>query len=706
MADDVVQACEAVVGCASLVARFTSVVVSDDACSRELGYHGVSLSCSVTVVNDPHARCVRIAGPAEVKDGNDLHTFSSPSIHCNAELTPGQLSASTYVPLMFIAPSAQERRRRADEAALNVAAPVVTAALALTEAKRELAEAEGQTAMLAKPAAPVLALPAEPLEPLEPSFALNVVVWLEKRGAGGRTSRAHITTHQSTFSADLLCANDASAKFNFTRGELIAAMKELLGNSLASARGGSLDGEDAVGSSLSVGLSPGGSVGLSVFLVSLSPMIRMLCSVPDFVIDFRSIEKAAAALEPWQLELSDDPKKEGQVRHQQLLEYGALPLFELHRHTRIALDFIRRSAPRARSDLSSSSAPPSLSSFVGVLNSAPSASLRWELLRDLDLSRLVLGDRRFVPVLAVVSVARSLRYLNVDRNELSLSSAKRLFVVLSSTPHRLERLSVKHNNFLESSGEELLRVIRHCKYMWQLDCEGNSFTPRLTERIQRAVEFNVSQMQADPYYLLGPQWSYLTSWECMPAEALHSAKAVWTMLVVAAGRPFDEAHRDKSSDGTLVATSKSTPSTGLYPLEVVAPLFSQVARLVAHNMYKAASDPTIRQVFTPVSALDGDEARTVAYSTSYFKLLTVAMRCIVETPQRWDAAAKVLAAVGEAHERCGVSHLHYSLANKYFTEAIASLCGEDVFTAAHKAGLVQFLALVGRTALLGMEAMT
>jgi hypothetical protein len=716
---------EAIVGLGSLLVRFTSLGITDDAAERELGYHGVSLACTVNIVSDPGG-AVRVASASDAPCLERQLAVPPVAVHCSSELTNEQLSLTTYVPVIFIAATEAERQRQSDEALRNAPPPEPTASEALAAARKELmAVAEGSAAAVEAP--PQATLGAAKKVHLEPSLAVNVALWLEKpSGNGTRTNRVHITTHQSTFSAVVLKVQDAAARFAFTRAELSAAMKELLG----SHRSASLDGEESIGQTAGLA-SPGGSVAVNLFFVSLTPLVRMLASAPEMEMSFRSRagSSSSSSAAPWPLELVPDGDNDWsadrgsaglpRLRHQ-LLKYGDMPLYELHRHTRLFFDLSRRVTAKIRSD----------QTMGPLFASPPAAALRWELLRDLDLSKLLLGDRRLVPVLAVVSVASALRYLNVDRNELSLVSAKRLHVVLSSTPHRLERLSCTHNNFLESSGEELLRVVRASKHLWRVDCDGNSFSPRLSERIAHAAEYNASLMKADPYYVLAS--THLTSWECMPAEALHAAKAVWMMLVVGEGRPFEESRRaarerSECQGGDLVMTSHSTPApaasgdssnsgstlggsscpssnTRLYPLEVVAPLFSQVARIVAFNMFKVISDPLIRQVFTPVSALETDEERTASYATSYYKIITIAMRCVLHTPQWWDSAAATLHAIGEAHERLGVSHLYYSMANKLFVEAISTLCGEDVFTAVHKAALVQFLALATLTALQGTES--
>jgi hypothetical protein len=143
----------------------------------------------------------------------------------------------------------------------------------------------------------------------------------------------------------------------------------------------------------------------------------------------------------------------------------------------------------------------------------------------------------------------------------------------------------------------------------------------------------------------------------------------------------------------------------MYPLEVVAPLFSQVCRVVAFNMSKVVRDPTVFMVFTPVASRDSDEGRTEAYGTSYYKMITTTMKCVVNSPQWWESAAANLAALGAEHERMGVTHLHYAMANKLFVEAMETLCGEQVFTPVHKAALVQLLSLAAVTALRGTETL-
>lgn len=726
---------EALAGLASLIVRCTSLGITDDASSRELGYHGVSLACTITVVSDPNG-AVRLASAADSPCLDKQIAVPPVTVHCSGELSAAQLAASTYVPLVFVAPTPAARQRLADEALRKALLREPTAAEAVAAAKTELAVAESNQL---QPVPVVSAPQSATLEPIAATLAVNVALWLQKPTtvnprAGGKaavTQQVHITTHQSTFSADTLQSQDALARFSFTRAELSAALRELLGSSAgasgSAARSVAFDSEGE--QSPQAAAAPGGSVALSLFLVNVTPLVRLLLTVSDA--DFSPFKAAPVdGPAPWALQLLPDDAAPAPIRHQ-LLSYGSLPLAEVHRHTRLFFDVYRSVSAKIRSDLSMPSQ---------LFTSPPTAALRWELLRELDLSRLLLGDRRLVPILAVVSVTPALRYLNLDRNELSLVSAKRLQVVLSATPHRLERLSCAHNNFLESSGEELLRVIRAAKQLWRLDCDGNAFTAALSERIRRAVEYNIQLLQSDPYYVLAS--SHLTTWASLPAEALHAAKAVWMMLVVGEGRPFDEARRAARergddtapttggggvTDGHLVITSESRPLAaagpassasdgsrtasssagdvppGLYPLEVVAPLFSQVARIVAFNIFKVISDPTIRSIFTPISALDTDDARTVAYGTSYFKLLTVAMRCVLHTPQHWDSAAATLKAVGEGHERLGVSHLYYSMANKLFVEALTTLCGEEVFTPVHKAAMVQFLALASLTALRGTE---
>lgn len=374
--------------------------------------------------------------------------------------------------------------------------------------------------------------------------------------------------------------------------------------------------------------------------------------------------------------------------------YGCMPLFCLYDHHvhffRVHLQQNIRPLGALRSALGQSAALKStMLCSLEALRNQSGAACRWDMLSQVDCSKVILGDLGFAPLSAVLMSASCVQRLDLSRNNLSLVSAKRLVAALRHNA-ALEELRVGGNRFFEFAGEELLRLLKLKPTLCTVCVDDNKFSSRLLERFRVMASFNAQQRLTDPYNALSPMFDYLVHMDAVPLECWQLVRPLWVAMTVVHKQP---------------PNATSLP-VGI-PIAATAPLLSSLLRSVLLEMSKVYHDEHIRVVFAPVGSVIASEGTSAdpeaQYLESYAKLFVTTLRVALDAPSRWEDCTSVLRAIGAAHERRGIRPSMYLSANRFLVCAIEAHFPEDTFTPDAKAALLQVLALMTRTAVRGMQ---
>jgi hypothetical protein len=388
--------------------------------------------------------------------------------------------------------------------------------------------------------------------------------------------------------------------------------------------------------------------------------------------------------------------------------YGVMPLYTLYDHvvffTRVLCG---PSSAHCRAN-------PSLRRMFGqsaglkgplcaVVPSPSPVAHRWELLKDVDCTTVILGDVGFAPLSAVLTCCRGLRRLSVKQNNLSLPSAKRLVCAVRSGLCGLQELYLSGNQFFELGGEELLRLLKGdpgCLSV--LDVANNGFSDRLQSRFDTLSRAVGSQLIEDPLNAMSSRFDYLVHMDALPPQCWEQVEPLWRMLTVAPPLP---------------PGLTGSPSPGV-PVAAAAPLLSEIVRSVFVEVARDRQDPAIRVVFGPIGSYVQDNLQAadsdfspaastsmsadVMYLQSYVKMLVTTLRVALDAPMHWEDAVQTLRSIGAQHERNGVDAMLYCTANRYLLRALEAHIPEDTLTPTVKAAMIQVLALMTRSTVGGM----
>ncbi|CUG07473.1 Hypothetical protein, putative [Bodo saltans] len=328
---------------------------------------------------------------------------------------------------------------------------------------------------------------------------------------------------------------------------------------------------------------------------------------------------------------------------------------------------------------------------------------RWELLKDLDCTTVILGDAGFAPLAVVLTCCRGLRRLIVNQNNLSLPSAKRLVVAVRSGLGGLQELYLSGNQFFELGGEELLRLLKgDAGCLGLLDVANNGFSDRLLSRFDTLSRAVSNQIVEDPLNAMSSRFDYLVHMDALPPQCWEQVEPLWRMLTVAPPLP---------------PGLSGSPSPGI-PVAAAAPLLSEIVRSVFVEVAKERQDPAIRIVFGPIGSYVQDNLQPAdsvfspgsstsmsadtMYLQSYVKMLVTTLRVALDAPMHWDDAVQTLRCIGAQHDRNGVDAALYCAANRCLLKALEAHIPDDTLSPNVKAAVIQVLALMTRSTVGGM----
>ena len=152
----------------------------------------------------------------------------------------------------------------------------------------------------------------------------------------------------------------------------------------------------------------------------------------------------------------------------------------------------------------------------------PRPLFRYSLLRQLDVSNTFFGDVGFAVILSVIHVAQRLEDLNVSRCGFTARTVP-LLVQTLLRHDGIEALNVSHNELMEASGEDLLRLPRNNCRVIAVDAAGNSFSSYVTGRLARYCRENLELFNDDPLNPFGKGCAYLS-------DAGDITDAMWTSV--------------------------------------------------------------------------------------------------------------------------------------------------------------------------------
>ncbi|KAG8343156.1 hypothetical protein ERJ75_000677900 [Trypanosoma vivax] len=383
-----------------------------------------------------------------------------------------------------------------------------------------------------------------------------------------------------------------------------------------------------------------------------------------------------------------------------------------------------------------------------VVNHVETVEGRWNAVRTVDISRVILNEDMLAPLLATLFYCTSLCTLVLDQNTLSDVTCYRVAALFYR--HRyLQEILVLGNSVHEGGGEQLLRLARRNKRLTRLVITGSFCSPPLLQRIQRVVKMNSDSMAEDPFNVFSASYSYAKGPMSLPDSIVRQGLAVWAMLSVAPLQtvsancvlnstfgveetssldhtPSSEGGGDsKKQRKSGVEVDERGQGLSVVPDCAFSPLLNEVMRTVALRMSSKVHDPWVCQVFSDIESLLGcsrgtrgdapDEKRRTkeregkhpqlshqmlegVYTISFLRLVVVTMRAL-EHMVDWEEAVAVLRGIGQKQTSLGIMKEDYCDAVKAFIQALTLVCGKDETDAIHSAAFIQCLALGIRTAL-------
>lgn len=394
------------------------------------------------------------------------------------------------------------------------------------------------------------------------------------------------------------------------------------------------------------------------------------------------------------------------------LPYGIMPLYTLYDHavfltrTLCGPSYANcRASPSVRRLLhQQTSLKGPLCSAVEGHTADASVAYRWDLLREVDCSCVILGDVGFAPVAMILPCCRGVRRLLFPQSNLSFVSAKRLVAAVRAGVSSLEEVYLSGNHFFELGGEELLRLLKGGSgTLCVVDVANNGLSDRLALRFESLAYAAARARSEDPFNAMSSRFDYLVHMDALPSQYWEHVEPVWRMLTVVPPLP---------------PGMTGSPSPGI-PVAAAAPLFSEMIRSVCVEIARERQDPAIRAVFGPIGSVaasaPSDEASVFSppnrflmsadavYLHSYVKMLVTTLRVALDAPVHWDDAVHTLRSIGAQHERNGIDAAIYCTANRMLVKAMEAHIPDDALTPNVKAAFIQVLALMTRSTVGGMQ---
>jgi hemoglobin-like flavoprotein len=236
----------------------------------------------------------------------------------------------------------------------------------------------------------------------------------------------------------------------------------------------------------------------------------------------------------------------------QSVPYGCMSLVDLYQH--LATIYTNLYAGSSRPPSSTANPVPSVKVYKPLLKQLIAhdaacgrdpltGQYRWELVRQLSLLRFILGEINILPVLSLLVCCRGLEHVDLDMNSLKVTTAKRMVECLRKHP-RLQSISLRSNEFYESAGEQILRLMKLNRSIVVCNLEGNYFTPALTSRLSRALASNVAEFQADTTNFMSGEFAYMDIdvvkstpgtgcaglYKLVPEESIQQVLAMWSIM--------------------------------------------------------------------------------------------------------------------------------------------------------------------------------
>ncbi|CCW71832.1 unnamed protein product [Phytomonas sp. Hart1] len=239
---------------------------------------------------------------------------------------------------------------------------------------------------------------------------------------------------------------------------------------------------------------------------------------------------------------------------------------------------------------------------------------RWNLLSNVYLDQVLLGEKGFAPLLLTLSHCTNLSSLIASNSNLGDVSCAWIGALFHK--HRyLHTISLTTNNIYEGGADQLLRLARRNHRLTKLQLDGNHCSKTIMERLLCVTKSNLGRMQNDPLNITSSAYAEITSPASIPVPVIMLALQMWAMLAVAPVGDVDVwVHNSTTTDMDQYEDSSFTDRTEAFeatekeprlsiPLIAHAPLLNEIMRTVYIGVAPAIEDPLVRTIFMDIQAL-------------------------------------------------------------------------------------------------------